>query len=794
MIQLPRKVCALTKKELFVFSITPANYGITVFFLVFVSAWLFYVQHFFAMDTASFRSFFAVFPLIFVFVIPVITMKSWAEEQKSGTVEILFTMPFSEWDLVLGKFFSSFGILFMMILLTLPVPLSLLSLGMFEAGIIIAEYVGIILLGSSATALGILLSSVSKNQAAAFLGTLTVLLFVVFVSDFTRTFYLPAAMADFFNFMSLTFHFESFSKGLFDSRDCAFFLITTFLCLFLNTRVLLFKKWSLPAGNKTAISGIAQSSLKKHANIITSLSIVAVILLILLSQRFWFRLDLTKNKAYTISDVSKNIHEEFPDQVNITYYLSDRLEKMHPLPREIEDLLEEYTAYSKGKIRLTIKDPAKAGMIEAVERLGIIPQQIQTVQQDEANVSTVYSGITIEYMGDTEVLPLVFSLETLEYDLTARIRNLVRGIPREAGIILSESDKIWSEDYAYANQTLIEAGYNVREILPGEEIPQTLSFLIVMGGMEILDEWDLYRIDYFIQSGGKVFFALETVAVGMDLSARVMMDKGLIAMVSYYGATVEPSLVLDYSALSFPYETSGLYGEQQIRMARYPLWIGVHPENGNPEHPVTANFSGIDLFWAQPISVNLPENIQSEVLFTSTNEAWLMNGNSNTGFVMNPENEYDMHNEETATKGTKNLAVTLSGNFPSWFAGVEKPHREGYSELPDLPEAAKDSRIIVVSDTDFLSSVIQFTRSEYNLHFFLQAADWLSSDDDIIGIRNRVSAIGRLDRITDSVNKLNVMIWSQALNVIIIPLAIIVIGIVRIRNRKKNSHGASHEV
>ncbi len=244
MIPLPRRAFALAKKELFVFSITPAVYGIAVFFLAFVSVWFFYVQHFFALDTADFRPFFSVFPLVFVFVIPVITMKSWAEEYKTGTAEILITMPFSEWDLVLGKFFSSFGALLAMILLTLPVPLSLLSLGTFEGGIIITEYAGIILLGASGTALGILLSSVSKNQAASFLGTLLVLLLVVFVSDLSRIFNLPGAAADFFNFISLSFHFESFSKGLFDSRDAAFFLITTFLWLFLNTRVILFKKWS----------------------------------------------------------------------------------------------------------------------------------------------------------------------------------------------------------------------------------------------------------------------------------------------------------------------------------------------------------------------------------------------------------------------------------------------------------------------------------------------------------------------------------------------------------------------
>jgi ABC-type uncharacterized transport system involved in gliding motility auxiliary subunit len=226
-------------------------------------------------------------------------------------------------------------------------------------------------------------------------------------------------------------------------------------------------------------------------------------------------------------------------------------------------------------------------------------------------------------------------------------------------------------------------------------------------------------------------------------------------------------------------------------MARYPLWISVAPENGNQNHPITSKFSGIDLFWAQSISINLPENIYSDILFTSTNDAWLMTKE----FVMNPESEYNMHNEESTTKGRKNFAVTLSGKFPSWFVGLAKPTREGYDELPDdLPEKTKDSRIIVVSDADFLSSVIQYTRSEYNLDFFLQAADWLSNDDDIIGMRNRASAAGKLDRITDPIKKINVMLLSQALNVFIIPLAIIIIGVVRLRKRKNVSNGVHHEL
>ena len=235
------RALVLTRKELSSWIKAPALYGITVFFLVFVSVWFYYLQRFFAMDIATLRPFFSGFPLAFILVIPVLSMKSWAEEMKLGSAELLFTLPFTEWELVWGKFLTCFTLLLGMLILTLPVPLTLMPLGYFDPGVIFAEYAGALLLGTSAASLGLFLSSVSKTQAAAFLGTAVVLMAVILLNAFTQD--MPPAIATFINFISLSFHFESFSRGLLDSRDIAFFLLTTALFLFMNTQVLIFRKW-----------------------------------------------------------------------------------------------------------------------------------------------------------------------------------------------------------------------------------------------------------------------------------------------------------------------------------------------------------------------------------------------------------------------------------------------------------------------------------------------------------------------------------------------------------------------
>jgi len=238
------RILALTRKELYSYLNAPAFYGAAVFFLVFCSVWLFFIQRYFIMNSATLRPYFAAFPIVFILIIPILTMKSWAEERKTGSIELLLTMPFSEWELALGKFFSAFALLAMMLVLTIPLPLCLAPLGEFDPGVIVCEYIGALLLGASAVALGLLLSSLSKNQAGSFLGSAMAMIAVMLINSLTASMNLPFWLSEFINFISLSFHYESFSIGLLDSRDIFYFLASAFLFLFITTRVILFRRWN----------------------------------------------------------------------------------------------------------------------------------------------------------------------------------------------------------------------------------------------------------------------------------------------------------------------------------------------------------------------------------------------------------------------------------------------------------------------------------------------------------------------------------------------------------------------
>jgi ABC-type uncharacterized transport system involved in gliding motility auxiliary subunit len=522
---------------------------------------------------------------------------------------------------------------------------------------------------------------------------------------------------------------------------------------------------------------------KRQAAVLRALSISAIILGVLLSRRFWFRVDLTRNQGNTISTVSRNLRDEIPpgDEVRLTYYISDRLAALHPMPGEIEDLLRDYASWSRGRIRFIRRDPVKANMAEELEQLGLIPQQIPVVERDQSSVVTVYSGLMIEYLDQAELLPLVFSLDTLEYDVSSRIRSMIRGIGRQIGVLVGDAYRQWDTHYRYLAQALGQSGYKARLIGAGEEIPAGLPVLLVLGGTEDLDHRALFRIDHYIQNGGRVFFALEGVYVDSEggLEARPMEDQGLLAMVSFYGATVAPELTLERRSRNLEYQMQAPNGALQYRIVQYPHWFGVFRENANAAHPVTANFSGLDLYWPSHLTANPPSGVEGETLFTSSPESWVLKDD----FATNPELAYRTGGEDP---GPRILGMSLSGAFPSWFRGLRKPEPEG-EELPDLPAAPSPSRIIVVSDTDMVTNLLNYTRAAYNLDFMIRALDWLGNDNDLIEIRGRLSRTGRLDRIADPAEKSRAMGFAQGLNVVFLPLAFIAAGLLFAWRRGKNN-------
>lgn len=525
---------------------------------------------------------------------------------------------------------------------------------------------------------------------------------------------------------------------------------------------------------------------KKQTIITTALSLLIIILALLVSGRFWTRLDLTKHKSWTISPVSKKLSDEITDQVKVTYFVTDKLKKLYGFPGEIRDLLEEYVSFSRGKLSFAERDPAKEGLEAKMQELGIPYRQSQFIEKDQATFANVYSGILIEYQGKREVLPFVFRLDTLEYEITDRIRSLVREREKTIGIILGDARNAFNTDNGYQGMQnwLAQAGYKTQLVGTDDDIPDTLTGLFVIGGADVFEARELYRIDRYIQSGGKVFFAVSSVRASMDSAfyAEKREDKGLLAMLASYGAAVEPSLVLDASSLAFPGPPS--YMGIRVMMS-YPFFVRVRPEFANPDHPITSVFRSLDLYWPNPVTLDPPDGVTAAPLFTTTDRAWLQKEN----FAIDPEAAARFSADAAETQGVYTLAAALAGAFPSFWRDKPAPEGDALAAMPPLPSP---SRVIVMGNVDFLIGNVdfvfnEFTQEQPNRQFAVLVADWLSNDDDIISIRNRMPATGMLDKIIDEDERLAAFSLVRLLNTALVPLIVLAAGVVLSSRRKRSA-------
>jgi ABC-2 type transport system permease protein len=238
------RISPVVKKELASYFNSPIAYIVVVAYLVVTSAVLFLVNQFFIENQASLRGYFGFVPIVFIFLIPAITMRSWAEERKSGTLEILLTLPFREAEAVAGKFLAAMALLGCMMALSVPLPLSLGRFGSFDAGQIICQYLGTILVGACGISIGLLISSLSSNQISSYIFCGLALFAFTLTGQLNSVMSLPGWLAAGLRAVSFNFHFDSFAKGIIDTRDLAYFVILCAAFLFLNTQVLIRRKWS----------------------------------------------------------------------------------------------------------------------------------------------------------------------------------------------------------------------------------------------------------------------------------------------------------------------------------------------------------------------------------------------------------------------------------------------------------------------------------------------------------------------------------------------------------------------
>ncbi len=242
----PGNIWTITRRELLGYFATPVAYVFIVIFLVMSAAFTFYLGGFFEREIADLEPFFRFHPWLYLFLVPAVGMRLWAEERKYGTIELLLTLPLTIGEAVLGKFIAAWLFVGLALALTFPIWITVNVLGDPDNGVILAAYLGSWLMAGGMLAISEALSAVTRNQVVAFILAVVVcfgflLSGLPMVLDLFRG-WMPQVLLDGVANLSFLVHFNSISRGVIDLRDLVYFALVIGFWLLANCIVLELKK------------------------------------------------------------------------------------------------------------------------------------------------------------------------------------------------------------------------------------------------------------------------------------------------------------------------------------------------------------------------------------------------------------------------------------------------------------------------------------------------------------------------------------------------------------------------
>jgi len=432
-----KQVLSITRKELEGYFGSPMALIFVGVFLAVTLFSFFWVDTFFARGIADVRPLFRWIPVLMIFLVAALTMRQWSEEERSGTLELLQSLPVSLIQLVIGKFLAVMALVAVALGLTIFLPITVEVLGNLDWGPVIGGYLAALLLAAAYTAIGLFISSRTDNQIVALI--LAVLLCGLFYLIGTRgvTEFFGDAVSEILRAIGSGSRFESIERGVIDLRDLLYYLSLTGIFLALNTASLHSKRWS--TGERT----------RPYRRAVTLTSILVVVNLVLAN--VWafplhaqaLRLDLTESRQYTLSQTTRDLLSNLQEPLLVRGYFSEKTHPLlAPLVPEIRDMLREYDVAAGDRMELEIIDPAEHPELEAEanQTYGITPSPFQISGRYEQSVINSYFDILIRY-GDQHVVlnfqdlievqssggSVDVRLRNLEYDLTSAVKKVVYG-------------------------------------------------------------------------------------------------------------------------------------------------------------------------------------------------------------------------------------------------------------------------------------------------------------------------------------------------------------------------------
>ena len=396
------------RKEFNSFFASPAAWLFLGVFLIASLFIFFWGEAFFARNIADLKPLFQWMPVLLIFLVAALTMRSWSEERRAGTLESLLTSPVSPLQLVLGKFAANLALVALALLLTLPLPVTVAMIGPLDWGPVFGGYLASLFLAAAYIAIGLYMSARTDNPIVALILTVAVAGVFYLLGSNLLTSLFGHKIGGFLELLGSGSRFDSITRGVLDIRDLYYYLSIVGIFLTLNLFSLERFRW---AGN-------SHQPRHRQWGWLTALAILNFALAnVWLNPIGWARADLTQGNIYSLSAATRQYLQQLQEPLLIRGYFSARSHPLlEPLVPQIKDLLKEYQVAAGDRARVEFIDPHTDQALEqeAAEKYGIRPVPFRMASRYQAGVVNSYFNLVVAY-GD--------QYETLSYDDLIEVKS-----------------------------------------------------------------------------------------------------------------------------------------------------------------------------------------------------------------------------------------------------------------------------------------------------------------------------------------------------------------------------------
>ncbi|QDT90769.1 Gldg family protein [Gimesia algae] len=716
-----------------------------LFIVVFVVAGAFaaFNQQFFANNQANLDQLSLWYPLLLLFIVPAITMGAWADEKKMGTDELLFTLPASDLEILMGKFLAVLAVYTIALLFSVTHVFVLWKIGNPDMGLMFTTYFGYWLAGASLLAAGMFASALTSSATVAFVLGTVICAIPIFIGQVAPT-------SDLIQSLSLVEQFQDFSTGVIPLGAVLYFISLAVMMLYLNRILITRRHWSAQQQNSMGLQYLVRT---------ISLAVILISANVIVSYGS-SRIDMTGEKVFSLSQTTKDLLSKIDEKnpITIEAFISPEVSREYvPIRKRLIGLLREYNQLGGKRLQVRFVDVEPFSKAEEEARLlNITPQQVQTERGGRAFVDTIFMGAVVKSGTDEVVIPFFNVGTPIEYELTRSIRTVSKDKRLTVGILNTDASIFGGMNMGTGgNQppwlivSELKKQYKVEQVSPDSPINETAYDVLIAVLPSSLTDPQLNHLVDYVKKGKPTLICDDPLPVyggGRGIQNAPRMPKpspggGMFGMQQPPSTPkanegrLTPLLNLlqvrwDNGQVVFDYFNPHPEFAEVVR----PELIFISPKSGTAgAFSQNSNItSGL-----QEILTFFPGSIQPLPNMTMNFEPLLKTG-PNSGLLSWGQITSPFFNSVRITQEPPRVIDKYGHVLAAHITSTEKSE-------------AKDINVIFVADADLISDELFNIRERQafglkidNVTFLLNCVDQLAGDDSYIKLRKRRSKLRTL--------------------------------------------------